>query len=324
LTINEVDLPNHAVSLRLRAGGYVPVEVADDPQAETLRTQIRQGSILTAFFRYHNTDGSVREVQFLPWTYLVVDSVVRGRVQATLVTGIRPPLGARTSKRVQSLAVARKVRFSSTTLQIELRNNPRKKLAGHYISATAEKYPAEENKTPELFKLTTNRLGQLDIPALSEHEIVWLRIHSGDALLALVPFAPGFASKTVLDLPDDSIRLAVEGDLTQIRARLVDTVARRASLMIRARKAAGEKNWKKVDEEMAKLDALPSLGEFRQQISDIRVKASNDARAQNSRLTERKVREQCDAAANLVEKYLSEERMNLLKEEIQESRRAGG
>jgi hypothetical protein len=320
LVVEEADVARNVIALKLRAGGFVPEEAAQDPKAETLRVQIRAGTILMAFFRYHDKDGSLRQVQMLPWTYLVVDNVVRGRVQATLVTGIRTPLGAKTSKRVHSLAVARRVRFPSTTLQIELRNNPRKKLAGHDISATVEKYPDEEHKTPELFKLTTNRLGRLDIPVLPEHDIVWLRIHSGAALLALVPFAPGLVPELILDLPDDSIRLAVEGDLTQIRARLVDTVARRAALMIRARKAAAEKDWKTVDEEMAKLDQLPSLGEFRQQISDILVKSTTQASQQKSRLTERKVRELCDAATRLVEKYLSEERINQLKEELRESR----
>jgi hypothetical protein len=320
LVVEEADVARNVIALKLRAGGFVPEEAAQDPKAETLRVQIRAGTILMAFFRYHDKDGSLRQVQMLPWTYLVVDNVVRGRVQATLVTGIRTPLGAKTSKRVHSLAVARQVRFPSTTLQIELRNNPRKKLAGHDISATVKKYPDEEHKTPELFKLTTNRLGRLDIPVLPEHDIVWLRIHSGAALLALVPFAPGLVPELILDLPDDSIRLAVEGDLTQIRARLVDTVARRAALMVRARKAAAEKDWKTVDEEMAKLDQLPSLGEFRQQISDILVKSTTQASQQKSRLTERKVRELCDAATRLVEKYLSEERINQLKEELRESR----
>ena len=323
LTIENADVPNKKVSLRLRAGGFVPVEVAQDPEAEPLRVQIKPGAVLMAFFRYHDKEGAVREVQFLPWTYLVVDSIIRGRVEATLVTGIRTPLGAKTTKRVHSLAVAKKVRHPSTTLQIELRNNPRKKLAGHYVSATAEKFPSEENKAPELFKLTTDRLGRLDIPVIPEHDIIWLRIHSGDALLSLVPLAPGLLPELILDLPDDSVRLRVEGDLTQIRARLVDTVARRAALMIRARKAVTEKDWKKVDEEMATLDALPSVREFQQEISDIRVRATAEAREQNSRLTERKVKELCDAANSLVEKYLSEERLNLLKEEIQEGRGTG-
>jgi hypothetical protein len=321
LRIETADVPNKRISLRLKAGGFVPEDLAQDAQAERLRVQIKPGAILLAFFRYHDQEGAVREVQFLPWTYLVVESIVRGRVEATLITGIRTPLGAKTTKRVHSLAVAKTVRHPLTTLEVRLRNNPRKKLAGHYVSATAEKYPSEDDKSPELFKLTTDRLGQLDIPVTPENPIIWLRVHSGDALLSLVPVAPGILPEVVLDLPDDSIRLKVEGDLTQIRARLVDTVARRAALMVRARKAAADKDWKTVDEEMATLDELPSLAEFRQQISDIQVSASNAAREQNSRLTERKVRELCDAANDLVTKYLSEEKLNLLKEEIKEARK---
>lgn len=320
LAVEEVDVARKFLALKLKAGGYVPMTVSQDPNAEKLRVQIRKGTILIAFFRYHNKNGSVREVQFLPWTYLVVDSVERGRVTATLVTGIRTPLGAKTSKRVHSLAVAREVRYPSTTLQIQLRRNPSKKLAGHYIAATAEKYPDEEKKTPELFKQTTDRLGRLVIPTVPEHDILWLRIHSGNTLLALVPYAPGLVPKIVLDLPDDSIRLAVEGDLTQVRADLVDTVARRAALMIRARKAASKKDWKNVDEEMANLDKLPSLAEFRQRINNVRIAAADDAEQQKSRLAKRRVDQMCDTAIALVEKYLSEERIDMLKQEIRDSR----
>ena len=328
LQVENADVARKAVTFKLRAGGFVPEEVAQDPAAEHLRVQIRPGTILIAFFRYHNKDGTVREVQFLPWTYLVVDRITRGRVEASLVTGIRTPLGAKTSKRVHSLAVARRVRFPSTTLQLVLRKNPREKLAGHYITATAEKYPdkdketkEKDKKSPELFKLMTDREGRLEIPVDPEHDILWLRVHSGNALLALVPFAPGLVPEIVLDLPDDSIRLAVEGDITQVKARLIDTVARRAALMIRARKYAEQKDWKKVDEEMQKLDELPSIGEFREQIAAIRVPALEAARQQKSLLTQRKVREICETATGLIEKYLSEERINMLKDDIRESRK---
>lgn len=320
LAVEDVDIARNFLMLKLKAGAYVPLDVAADPDAEKLRVQIRKGTLLIAFFRYHNKNGSVRQVQFLPWTYLVVDSVERGRVTANLVTGIRTPLGAKTSKRVHSLAVAREVEYPATTLQIQLRKNPDKKLAGHYITATVEKYPDEENPAPELFKRITDRLGRLEIPVIAEHDILWLRIHSGDTLLALVPFAPGLEPKIVLDLPDDSIRLAVEGDLTQVRADLIDTVARRAALMIRARKAIAKKDWKAVDEEMANLDNLPSLAEFRQRINNVRIAAARDAEQQQSRLTKRRVDQMCDEAITLVEKYLSEDRINLLKQEIRDSR----
>ncbi len=335
LEVENADVARRIVSLRLRAGGFVPGNVARDPSAEDLRVQIRPGTILIAFFRYHNKNGTVREVQFLPWTYLVVESIARGRVEASLVTGIRTPFGAKMSKRVQSLAVARKVRFPSTSLQLILRKNPRKKLAGHYVTATAEKYPeADKDKdkakdqkkqeSSELFKRMTDREGRLEIPVDPEHNILWLRVHSGNALLALVPFAPGLVPEIVLDLPDDSIRLAVEGDIIQVKARLIDTVARRAALMIRARKYAEQKDWKKVDEEMQKLDELPSIEEFREQIASIRVPALDAARQQRSLLTQRKVREICENATGLVEKYLSEERINMLKEDIRERRQNGG
>ncbi len=326
LEVENADVARKVVSLKLRAGGFVPEEAVKDRTAEDLRVQIRPGEILIAFFRYHNKNGTVREVQFLPWTYLVVDRITRGRVETSLVTGIRTPLGAKTSKRVHSLAVARRVRFPSTTLELVLRKNPGKKLAGHYITATAEKYPDKEKdkKSTELFKLMTDREGRLEIPVQPELGVLWLRVHSGNALLALVPFAPGLVPEIVLDLPDDSIRLAVEGDITQVKARLIDTVARRAALMIRARKYAEQQDWKKVDEEMQKLDELPSIAEFREQIASIRVPALEAARQQRSLLTQRKVREICETATGLIEKYLSEERINMLKEDIRERRKEAG
>ncbi len=75
---------------------------------------------------------------------------------------------------------------------------------------------------------------------------------------------------------------------------------------------------------MADLDKLPSLKEFRQRISDILVNATALADQQRSRYTARKVRELCDHATELVDRYLSEERISQLKEEIQESRKNAG
>ena len=42
---------------------------------------------------------------------------------------------------------------------------------------------------------------------------VWLYVYSGKALLARVPYAPGLRPVETVELPDDSIRLRVEGEL---------------------------------------------------------------------------------------------------------------
>ena len=59
-------------------------------------------------------------------------------------------------------------------------------------------------------------------------------------------------------LPDDSLRLQVEGQLQQVQSDLVSFVATRTALMAIARVSAKKQDWANVDERTRQLDALPT------------------------------------------------------------------
>ena len=214
------------VILRVQAGRYTP--------ADRNAAQIQPGDLIQPFFRYLDDKLVVQRIQFLPWSYLIADTVDGGRVKCRLVSGLRSPLGGGRRRSVEMMAMRIRPRFASTRLRLLPANNQGKPLAGYNVDVVAKRYANDEAKG-ETLKLVTDRQGLVEVPRTNGGPLVWLYIRSGKLLLSRVPFVPGLVEAASIELPDDSIRLAVEGATDLLTNRLVDTVARRAVLMARAR-----------------------------------------------------------------------------------------
>jgi hypothetical protein len=149
---------------------------------------------------------------------------------------------------------------------------------------------------------------------------VWLFVKSGQALLARVPIVPGAQASEVLELPDDTLRLEIEGSIATLQAELVDTVARRAVLMALAKARAKSDQWEAVAATIRQLDEMPTTAAFAVNINAIRQPALKAARARRDRTTEERVKKLCDEATELVNNYLDAEKLKELKEELNEMR----
>ncbi len=313
--LGEANLGARTVAFTLKAGAFTPLDLFEDTNADPLRAQIHPGDVILPFIQYRERDGSLRKNQFLPWTYLTVDEVERGRGSSHFVSGIRVPLGSAQSKRVRTYGLAVKPLFPKSELQLRLRRNNDRRLAAHDVTiATSAKLSDEpESKLGDLF---TDRNGIVEIPVYQTSRIVWIYIKSGQQLLAKLPYAPGLEEFATVDLPDDGVRLEVEGDIDQLKSQLVDVVARRAAATIRARALAKANNWKGVDRELNTLKQLPTRAELQRELTQIRLPRLELARNQRNTVAMRKIRSQCDDIGLLIDRYLDPNKVKEFIEEI--------
>ena len=260
------------------------------------------------------------DVPRVPWTYLVVETVERRWVTARIVSALRTPLGTIGRRRMETIAVRVRPALKTTRVQIVLQGQPGQPLAGCDVAAAAKVF-AEDEPASAPQRLMTDRDGRLTLARHDQSPLVWLSIKSGEALLARVPFCPGIESEAVLELPDDSLRLKVEGDLSLLDARLIDTVARRATLLARMRLLAREGDWDAVAARRNELEKLPDTAAFDAQLAAIRIPALEQARAAGNRVAEARIRKLCGQTSDLIRRYLDKDKLRVVLEEIEELRR---
>ncbi len=307
LTITEVR-PDERVDLRLWAGEY--------PAVDSRFAQINQDDVLVVFFRYLDRQGVVQKVQEIAWTYLVVESVDRERVVCRQTSGMTRPLGTRRRRRVEMMAVRVRPQFDATRYMFAPGMNLTRPLAAHRVEVIHKVFPKDEPKAKPVSVLT-DRAGSVRIGADPEQRLVWLQIYSGDVVLARIPCLPGLRPEETIPTYDDSMRLAVESELALLNSRLVDTVARRATLVIQARLAAEADKWEELDEYLAQLKALPSRDNFQQQLSAIRINAIERARADRNGSAERRIEKNCNDAAKRIDQALKSEHVQAAIEDVE-------
>ncbi|MCH7686860.1 MAG: hypothetical protein IH899_09295, partial [Planctomycetes bacterium] len=269
-----------SAELSLRAGAFPSV----DPNAD----QLEAGTLILPFYRYLNEDKVVQSIQFVPWTYLRVQEFHRGYVKCAVISGLRAPLGMG-RRRVELMGMVLRPQVESTRLKMVFRSNSSKPLVGYRVTVTAKTFADDEPQT-EPVEMLTNRQGTLLLKHDPDNPMLWLTIHSGKALLARLPFATGVVSKQTFQLFDDSLRLSVEGEIEILKGKLIDLVARRSTHMAFAKFMAGKKEWEKVDEEIRKLEALPTTEEFQTLLTTIREPALEEANRIRRRRTAAKIR----------------------------------
>lgn len=301
------------VTMLLRAGELYP----SDPEA----AQVVPGSLMQPYFRYMDRDFQLRQINRVPWTYLTVDDIDVAILHCSPVSGIRAPI-TKSRRRVEVVASLVQPDLDRTVIKLVPFRNPGKPLVGHYVQVSAEPKPAEAQD--DQLELLSGRAGEVVIPRDPEHPLVWIRVRSGNSILARVPFVPGVEPHRVMELPDDTERLRVEGQVATLQGELVDNVARRAILLSLVRSLAESGDWKNFDKQMASLQKLPETRYFESRLTAIRVPAVESARKRRDRSAEGRVNRLCDQMAELIKRFLDPRQLQLVKEEIREllSRRA--
>lgn len=302
------------VVLKARGGALTPHDASWHP--------LRKGALFEAYYRYFNKDQVVERIQQVPWTYLTVEAVDLGTSNCTVTSGLRSAFSAR-RRRIDAVALEVTRQVAVTRLTLATRPPERRPLGGVEVEVAAESQPAPA-ETPAVgaaqpLKFVTDRNGQVWIPAAeSFQKPVWLFVRSGQNLLARVPFVPGIRPEQNLELPDDTLRLEVEGQVAQLQSELVDTVAKRAVVAALARKRAKDREWSAVDNYLKQLTAMPKATAFAADLSAIRLNALKTARSRKDKITETRIQKLCDETATLIKDYLDEDKLKELREEIAE------
>ena len=283
---------------------------------------VREAEIFAPWIVIRKRDQSVERTVPQPWTYLVTESLTEGRGSARIVSGLRSPLALKPRGRVEFVAIAARAPWSQTEFTFRRQSVPPQVLAAHEVQWHHDQFPWDEQHPPEVHRQLTDRFGRITLNRDVKSPLSWLSISSGSQLLARLPVVPGEASHQEVMLPDDSLRLHVEGQLQQVQSDLVSFVATRTALIAIARAAAKKQDWASVDERTRQLDALPAPQTFLDRVTAIRVTAVNKAKDRRDRLSEQRILRMTDDTAELVKRYLNDEKITLLKEELSELRKA--
>lgn len=336
--------------VRARAGEFP----AADPTVE----QLAKGNFFQPLMRFFNKEREVTQIQQIPWTYLLVESSDRGRGECSIHTGLRSPIG-KNSKRLEYWAIGVRPAFAETRIRLTPHNNPTKPLIGYQVNVyERQMVPApqapddaakpadakasdktesdkgesgEESQKPagpqfvaqfnKVLELVTDRRGRVSVPLNPEKPLIWLYVSSGGNLLGRFPFIPGIAQSITAELPDDSLRLQIESQLELLRAELIDSVARRALLIARAKGAAKTGDWTRFTETLGELDRQPKAKYFQTLLDAVKAAMLKQAQAKKDKNLEKKIDKLCGDSAQLIARHLSDEKIKEQRDELLELKR---
>jgi hypothetical protein len=302
---------DQTVRLRIQAGAL--------SAGEDHGPMVTESEVFAPWIVFRNRERQVQQVQELPWTYLVLGETDDGRGVGRVVSGLRNPLGARPRGRIDLVAVALRPQWTETAVQVMALSQPPRPLPAHRVELQPlllEPDAAEASPQPTL--LLTDREGQVRLSRDNFPRLHWLRITSGDLLLAKVPVLAGASATARLELPDDSLRLHAEGQLKLLQGDLISVVAQRSALMATARAAAKKQDWEAARLRLRQIDALPTPQSLKQRVSAVRVEAVTTARQRRDRLAEQRINRLCNETEEMIQHYLADDKVRQLKEELAE------
>lgn len=282
----------------------------DDP----LFSCFRPRGLARPVILYRDRDQQLQQVQTLPLTYLSLDSRSRARITSRLLSAFPAPLGRGRSNRVSLWALGERPLSQPTSVKLVMQGAPDQVLMGHRVVIQPKRLPKEE-ATGEPKELLSDRQGQLSVSALNGEELVWLYVWSGEAILARVPFVPGWAEQEILNLPDDSDRLKVEGELERLRTDLVADVSRRAISRIRILQAAKQGDADLTSRLKIRHDALPGRQSYQSRLEIIQEKGIRASLKSGNRIAASRIEKACEQMQSVINRFLNPDRDVELKEE---------
>lgn len=230
----------------------------------------------------------------------------RGRVSGVVLSHGLSHFGRR-GRSVQQLALRLRPAAESSRVRLVLNQAVDRPLVSHRVDKVG-KFRYQDQHEENLQQLSTDRRGEIELEVDPEHPTFWLYVYSGSLLLARVPYAPGLIPFDTIRLPDDSIRLGVEGELYLLRDQIVDVAAQRAVLNRIAEKAAADRDPERLAAAVRDLLELPGKREFDAALNAIRVPAVMRAKELRNRNAERTVEKLCNGMSRSIEVFFSSEK----------------
>ncbi len=240
----------------------------------------------------------------------VIDS---GHVRGVLISHGLVPFGGK-GRSQQQIALRQRPSAASSRVRLVLQSQSDRPLICHRVDKVTKLRHTDVSDVPNV-RILTDRNGELEIEVDPENPTFWLYVYSGNLLLARVPYAPGLIPLDTMKLPDDSLRLSVEGGLYLFRDQLVDSVAQKAVHMSLARKAAAEGDVPGLEVAIKQLGALPGKEHFERELNSVRTPALAKADQQKNSAVKRRIESLCrDMSESLTKFYATDKRLQEAEE----------
>lgn len=297
--------------LTLRAAG-IPTP---DPEAGN----VEQGAIFLPYLRKFDRGGALVETRAVPFTLLRATAIGDDFATAEVHSALRSPLGGRRGN-VEAWCIAASASHAATRLTI-VRREDGVPLAGRVVEIRNDPFQPGQEEPKPAESLLTDRSGSVELPVTPERPVDWLTVKSGDATLMRLPVVPGIEAAITLPLGDDQRRLDTEGRLAILTGELIETVAKRATLLSTARTNARAGRYPEADDALAQATKLPDASTFRRRLAAVETPAAKAAEDDGDRLAAARIRALGRKAAGLVDRYLNPDALRATREEVDELKR---
>ena len=242
-----------------------------------------------------------------------------GHVRGVLISHGPVPYGG-AGRSVQQIALRQRPAATTSHVKLVLQARPDRPLICYRVDQVAKLRHTDTNEIPGV-RVLTDRNGELEIAVDPLNPTFWLYVYSGSSLLARVPYAPGLLPMDTIKLPDDGLRLGVEGELYLFRDALVDTVAQKAVLTSLAKKAAANAQPEELEKFILQLDELPGQKEFMSRLNAIKTPATQKAVQQRNTSVKRKIEKLCLAMEESLTKFYSSDNKIREAQELEQLRK---
>ncbi|MEO1973192.1 MAG: hypothetical protein ABGX07_16655 [Pirellulaceae bacterium] len=290
---------------RIRAGGLVvrPYSPA----------RVTEGSIIQPVIRNNDREGRVREngIEVVEWTLGVVGASETNFVPIKLHSAFANPLGVRSSRRKQKLALVERRRYESTMLYLKSRDEEQRPMAGYEIYA---KDPV--SNTNKLLGVTDWRGAVMIEPQEGMPFFLVLYVRNGGKLLGRLPIYVGAHQEVVANVRDDNRRLQAEAFIDTIEGNVLEMVASRELAAARARNHIKEGQLDQAREQVAIIRSLTTPDELRQRLDREQARL-----AQGQERPDERINTKFSRTKDLIGKFLPRNLPDLLATEIES---AGG
>ena len=243
-----------------------------------------------------------------------------GHVRGVLISHGPVPYGG-SGRSVQQFALRQRPAATKSRVKLVLQTRIDRPLICFRVDKVSKLRHTDSNDAPGE-RVLSDRNGEIEIEVDPKNPTFWLYVYSGSSLLARVPYAPGLLPQDTIKLPDDGLRLGVEGELYLFRDALVDTVAQKAVLMSLAKKASAAGKLEDVDKLIVQLDELPGQKEFMSRLNTIKTPAAEKADLQRNAGVKRKIEKLCLAMEESLTAFYSSENKLREAQELEQLRKA--
>lgn len=283
--------------------------------------QVLPGDVLRPF-RREMERRNAKKLKFLrpfPLTYMRVMSVdteiSRGLANTIFLSHLSFDSFLGKGHRTQRLALRQRPTAEQSVVRLVLTNRPDKPLISHRL-ALAYQLGYKDKEAQSQTKLVSDRNGEVTISVSPDHPTFWIRVYSGSSLLARVPYAPGLIPFDTVMLPDDSVRLGVEGEIQLLSDELIDAIAKREVLIVRAEQQADAGEVDLVNSLLEQYAEISGKDYFIEQVKAIQINAEKESKSK--RVGSKRLVGLCESFKGSVETFFTDEKRATRLQRIRE------